>query len=587
LACLIAGRSEYRWLNAAGQYLPRNARPITQELPARPAAVMIYSEAGLCRTLCLDFDSGKVTAERLASDLLRIRAALVAAGVEFVEDSSVSGGHHLYVPLGEWWPRDRARSFVERLAVALPSLDPAPHRSVESGCIRVPGSPHKAGGFQELLTGLADAQRILSRKAPVVGLDAVLEAFTTSTAASPAPVLCAPRTVPEASSVAGQRASRASDLVELVETGAVPSRYASPSEARMAALCSLSSRGWTQEEVWEQACTGRFQGLGGLYAKYSPAQQAQIFSTEWAKAELFTTKSKEDRPRKGDGAKSDMNLATTSQRGASGWDEHGFLRQFRSVLDAYDVRLRSVLPARQVPGAALLLRAVVMFSHMLGSRDVAVGCRNLAVATGMSHQSVAKLLRVLSSMQGAPLALKHRGVGLEADTYTVVLDHALEPTAELRGLARGHIHALRPVFRVLGSICALVYEGIERRDTPTINELSAHTGFHRSTVRDALYELLRHGMIKRHLTGWRIDHTANLAALARDLGALQEFEAQVYRYRLERRIWREVVAAHLSANQHGPRMVTAAEMADPEADTYWLRPPDAARTGPELALQAA
>lgn len=587
LAHLIAGRGEYRWCNADGKYLPRNARPITSTLPARPAAVMIYDVHGHCKTLCLDFDAGKVGPQRLAGDLLRVRTALTNAGIEFVEDASVSGGHHIYVPLGMWWHQRQARSFVEHLAASLPSLDPSPHRSSESGCIRVPGSAHKAGGFQRLLTPLADAERILSSASSADRLKDVLEVFARPVLLPSELLGPSPRVGPStpsagrpSSSPRSKRVMR-SDLTELAESGVVPTRYASASEARMAVLCSLASAGWNAENVWTQARGGRFQGLGSLYAKYSPSQQQATFTREWSKAQLFTNEFQRKHAGQVHGAKSDMNQALTSQGGS--WDEHGFLRKFRSVLDLYDLRLRDAVPARQVPGAALLLRAMLMFAHMTGKRELAIGCRNLAVATGQSYQTVAKLLRVLSTMPEAPIALKHRGVGLEADTYVITLDTSLEPVAERRGLARGRIHALRPVFRVLGAICALIYEGIERLDTPSINELTYLTGFHRSTVRDALYELLCHGMIKRHITGWRIDHTANLGTIARDLGALEDFEAQVYRYRAERRIWREIVAQHhvLSNDQ---RHISEIDIHDPESDTFWIRPADAAHNTPELLI---
>lgn len=565
-------------MNAAGKYLPSSERPISAALPARPAAVMIYDTSGTCTTLCLDFDAAKAGPAALADDLVRVRAELASAGVAFVEDSSISGGHHLYVPLAERLHRDRARPFVERLAHSLKSLDPSPHRSIQSGCIRVPGSRHRRGGHQVLITALDDALSTFAQGALAEDLESLVGAFP-EVVASAAPAAEGP------TAFTGRAHTRSGDLRLLMSEGVVPARYSSPSEARMAALCSLASSGWGSADVSVEMASGQLQGLAKLYAKYTPQQQQLALAREWKRASDFVQKKPSDSPGRSHGAKSDMNPEFTSQRG--GWDEHGFIREVRSTLDVYDFRLRRDLPPRQVPGALLLLRALLVFAHMTSSREISVGCRSLALATGLSHQTVSRLLTILSQHEGTPIRRKYQGVGLEADTYTVVMDTSLQPIAARRGLARGNIHALRPVFRVLGPVSALVYEGIERSGAMNITELSHHTGFNRSTVRAAVYEMHAHAMIRQVEGTYRIDHCTSLTRLARELGGISDFEAQLSLYRAQRRLWRSVVSAYEQALHGGPRRVQAEEFLDVERDTYWVPPPDAARTQVELVLLAA
>jgi hypothetical protein len=569
-------------MNAAGNYLPSSEREITGVWPARPAAVRIYDEAGTCAALFLDFDSGKVSAEALGADLHRIRGALLVTGVRFFEDCSVSGGHHIYIPLARRVHYAAARAWVEHLGRCLPSLDPSPHRSIESGCIRVPGSRHRAGGHQELVTPLDQALASFAAPAQAAALEAVMEAF---------PVQQGGHTVlaTQQTDTAGRGSVRA-DLMALMLDGTVPARYASPSEGRMAVVCSLASSGWTSEDIYTEMTTGMFHGLNSLYSRYSPTQARTTFQREYTKATQFVTPQRPTRDDREDhGAICDMNQASTSQGGGSTrWDEHGFLRKHRATLDIYDQRLRASLPRRQVPGAQMLLRAFLAFGHMTESRDLAIGTRNLGLATGMTFQSVARLLHQMRAIPGSPIQRIYTGSGLEADTYRIVLDPDLEPVAARRGLPRGKVHALRPVFRALGTHAALIYEGLERLDFPNINDLSTYTGLHRGTVREALHTLLVYRMVRRTGAGtWRIDHTANLARLARELGALDGFERQLLLYREHRRLWREIVTAHLNAYIGGPRHLDETDLYDEEREMYWVPPPEADQLSVVTVSQAA
>ncbi|MGP9490140.1 hypothetical protein ACT3UD_16370 [Glutamicibacter sp. 287] len=124
-ASKIAGRANYRWMNAEGKYLPSNERFIGDLSPARPAAVMIYSADGRAQTICLDFDAKFPS---LHDDIAACQTWLDSFNVLYVVDQSISGGQHVYIPLSESMSCVDARYFVEHLATHWKSLDASPHR---------------------------------------------------------------------------------------------------------------------------------------------------------------------------------------------------------------------------------------------------------------------------------------------------------------------------------------------------------------------------------------------------------------------------------------------------------------------------
>ena len=181
LAPLIAGQATYRlgrWKNGRFQYpQPTTPLPITRTVPARPAAVMLHGIDGAVRTLCLDLDTSKARKTVVDDDAQRLGEILRAAGLAYVEDDSPSGGRHLYVPLQEPLTAAEARQLVEAFGCRAASLDPSPHQNIVHGCIRVPGSAHKAGGYQRLITPLTDAYGILTRRNPFSAVAALRKAL--------------------------------------------------------------------------------------------------------------------------------------------------------------------------------------------------------------------------------------------------------------------------------------------------------------------------------------------------------------------------------------------------------------------------
>nr|WP_246224139.1 hypothetical protein [Pseudarthrobacter psychrotolerans] len=548
---------------------------ITRALPERPAAVMLHGADGSVATLCLDLDTSKALQGVVDSDAARLRGTLMASGVIFVEDFSPSGGRHLYIPLQERLMAAEARELIEALALTAASLDPSPHQNITDGCIRVPGSAHKSGGHQTLITPLSQAYDILRRRNPGTAVDALRTAL--------APELARNRAlkVRQAKAVAGQRTTAAqplpltagseSALRRIARTGLYDTaRYKSPSEARMAVLDHFSACGWTMAQV-QNELTGQFPGLAALYG--STAKQNRLIKQEWAKAESWTQKTK-PRERRGKDAFINNTSPTFPTGGAitkpSPAALHQLVNDLENVLYAVlDHRLKD--RGREGLGLRFLIRALLAYMRKKETDLLDVGCRTLATAMGKHHVTVARLLPILVQASDGILTKVADARHKAADIYLIQLPEQYQQLARELTWRKGKIHSIRPVFRALGDASALVYEAIERgRHSPTSAELIRNTGISRSTVEKALTAMEGLGMIHRDGRHWKITATANLRSLAERLGVMEDYQAHISRNRRERAAWHAYLDRFLDVRMN------EVDLYDPEREELWIPPDDAA-----------
>lgn len=580
LAPLIAGRPVLRLQDRDGHYRPGSERPLTESLPERPAAGMILTTSGTVRTLCLDLDSnrGMSMLRRSRGEVLSL---LSQCGLEWVEDFSPSGGVHLYSPLQVSVSPARARSVIEALGRLAPSLDPSPHRNGQHGCIRLPGSSHRMGGRQLLMTSLQEARRILVQRNPEASFLHLETALTASSVTAPSP-----STLPSIPSpTPGSRAPRQRRISALSEAiavhGDVPSGYPSASEARMAALCSLTACGWTEDQVWFALRGPELPGLGLLYSKYGSQETIQSrFTIEWSKAQSYiagSSKTLPSRPSSTDVPKSDINgLNSQGGQGSPTAD----VRRIKVVLGILDARLAGT--GRASLGLRIMLRSLLTFATMTGSLEVAVGCRSHAVATGMHHGTAAKMLKELARIEGSCIRKVARGRGLEADRYVIDVDPGLQSHLDQRSGPRAMVHALRPAFRVLGAAAALVYEALEEGCSGSIRAISRAAGLGASTVHRELLLLATHGLAERTLGGWRLVRTRSLLRVAAELGMIDAVAAQLLRYQQDRARWKDFVAG----TRVSDRFLQEWELYDAELEEDGRTgdiPPDPGRPGSEIS----
>lgn len=582
LAPLIAGQSTYRtgrWIGSRFQYpRPTNPPEITRSLPKAPAAVMIHGSDGNVATLCLDLDTSKALKEVVDADAAKLRHLLQACGLAFVEDSSPSGGRHLYIPLAERMDAAEARELVEALALMAMSLDPSPHQNTTDGCIRVPGSVHKSGGHQTLITPLSKAYDIMRRRNPVAALLKLRAALAPELArkralnARAVKAVAAQRTgtLPHLSLTSGSEAP----LRRVARTGLYDTaRYKSPSEARMAVLGHFSACGWSLNQVANEL-HGQFPGLAALYG--TPERRARLLPYEWTKVQAFTFTQAPQRPRPRKHGEKSAHINNTSQTLTTGGAGklssaglHQLVNDLENILYAVlDHRLQA--KGRQGISLRLLIRGLLGYMRAKETDVLDVGCRTLAAAMGKHHVTIARLLPILVSASDGILTKIADARYKAADVYLIQLPEQYKQLARELTWRKGKIHAVRPVFRALSDATALVYEAIERsRHSPTTADLVRATGVSRNACSAALSEMETLGMIQRQGHTWRTT-TVNLRMIASRLGVMDDYLEQISRNRHDRAVWHAYLDRFLAPQ------VEENVVFDAERDEYWLPPDDAA-----------
>ena len=169
-------------------------RRLTDGAPGEgtPFALHLADESGKFRLLALDFDAHHAgsTADK---DLAACTAALTAAGIEhLVCSSGPGGGYHVWIRLSTAVSPQRLAPIFDAFCAVWPSLDRGPLSNSRTGCVRAPGSPHRAGGTSVPLTdphirpvSLRALRTVLTH---LTQLPPTSAATTSDTATAPVPV---------------------------------------------------------------------------------------------------------------------------------------------------------------------------------------------------------------------------------------------------------------------------------------------------------------------------------------------------------------------------------------------------------------
>lgn len=556
------------------EYRDRDERPLTATLPSAPAAVRVYGHDGACAALCFDLDASKGGAQAVARDAAGLERWLAECGARVVTDISPSGGRHVYVPLAERLDYTTARELVEALATHFPTLDPGPHRSLTTGCIRVPGSAHARGGHQALTMSLNAAYDVLRRRNGADVVQAMRVRLTREIAAwraaAQAPVL-SPTAADHATADLGVAAGRrgrgelSARLVRIAREGVYDTaRYATASEARQAVIAGAARAGWRLTDVAARLADGRWPGLAALYARYAPHQRHGALARDWRAADrlISGTANEPATDRRNDHVHRSNTSAQESQGGAStAFDEHAYIRTWRAAVRTYE---QHRLPGRAGYTLRFVLRALGEMAHRTGSRYLAVGTRSLAVACGVDHSTVSVALHALTAAGWCDRL--EAGRGEHADLYALTLPHDLQDTAGTLRWDAGKIHALRPAFRELGHVTALVFEAVETGRARSITALVTVTGISRRAVHEAVDILSAWALLERTSHGL-VARPEALSRVAEQLGALDAVTTQLRRYARQRAAWRAYLARHEPDAE--PRDID-------DVETWWWPPDDAA-----------
>lgn len=581
-AALVPLMSADRWmlvsLDGGKTYRRRGRRIIGPTPPRQPAAIPIYDGTGHTRLLVIDLDTKKTTTDQVLIDLKAACSLLRSAGGRMIVDRSPSGGHHVYLPLAEPLSLGEAGAFARAIAARLPSADPQPMLNAQTGVIRPPGSLYKGGkGHQQLITPLGIAYDILRCPAPPavlrelrVELAPELDALARDTEHSSLSDDLADAPWQPLPGGARQLTAR---YAHIAATGIYDAnRYASPSEARQAVLCSAVAAGLQLADVAKRIETGLWAGLNSFYQRYHRAHRRGALARDWREADRYVRKqrskgSNDSSVRHCDTRGQDTHAGAPPAAPATGYQQ---VRVWIAAVDQH-------APDHLTPDQHMLLRTLAEAGQKIGSTEVEFGVRSLSVAAGKkTHQALAKNLVALREHEDPFIELVEQHQGVVADRYRLRLPHRYaDLKLHNRPWRSGKIHGVRAPFRELGSIAALSYEALENAEHPRSARQIAET-LRRSpeAVNNALAALAAWDLAERCDRGWQLSPRADLAIVAEALGVLDEVHEQLHRIRAERRQWwdwlgvRRLHTSNTSAAHIGAR-VQQPSLDEPPPEPPW------------------
>jgi len=257
--------------------------------PDAPWAVYLTDQTGGFRLLAFDFDAAKGDP---AADAAVLCGWLEHAGLpHLLTRSGPFGGRHVWLALADAVDPGTVDTLARLVRARLTSLDIAPLANPVTGCVRPPGSPHRAGGSSTVLTGdlsaltaptvtAADVARLVEalaaghRPDPVAPLDPAAPLPTDRAARLYLPGVR--RQLPAGSVEALQVDAAAVDantVLRRVLVGAAAARW------RCADVASLVAHSPGLEHVRSQG-----QGPGVPRRVRSPGESRAVLARQWDRA---------------------------------------------------------------------------------------------------------------------------------------------------------------------------------------------------------------------------------------------------------------------------------------------------------------
>lgn len=543
-SALVPLMSADRWmlvsLDGGKTYRRRGRRLIRPTPPPQPAAIPLYDGTGRTRLLAIDLDTSKTNFDVVMRDLTAIENLFRHVGGRPIIDRSPSGGHHVYLPMAEPMPLGQAKALARAIANRWPSVDPTPMLNAQTGVIRPPGSLYKRGqGHQELVTPLAVAYDALRRPTPPNAIrlleyelreelmrlpDSHTPDGSLSDDFADAPWQPLPR---------GPR-SLTARYGQIAATGIYDTnRYASPSEARQAVLCSAVAAGMRLGDVASRMESGLWAGLNSFYQRYHQHNRRRALIRDWHEANRYVEKQRAHTLQQSPVQKCDTRGPNT-HRGAGTAHSYQEIRTWTAAVDDY-------APEHLTADQHMLLRALAEAAQKTGTTEIEFGVRSLSVAAGKrTHQALAKNLAQLRNAADPFIERIEEHQGVVADRYRLRLPQRYDEHTFRARRRRGVIHGLRAPFRELGAIAALTFEALEHATEPLTGRQLA-SKLHRSpgAVIAALETLAGWDLAERRDGRWKLSPRANLNQVAEALGVMEEVDAQLRRIRTERRQWWE------------------------------------------------
>ncbi|GAA2436752.1 hypothetical protein [Mycolicibacterium llatzerense] len=555
LAPLISapGRRTVRLYNADTDSFSDTGR-LSARLPSRPAAAYLFTNQARTLVLALDFDNKRAGSEAADADMATAAEWLTRCGGVVVTDRS-PGGRHLLCPLaiGTTASAAEINHLTRLLAARLPSLDITPNTNPRSGCLSVPGTPAKTGGYRQLDGPLAAAiEAFTTRSAPQL-LPRLYELLGAVKSRTPGPTIKAPhaggREVTTYCVGDGEHRTLAPayvrtdpydpDITAYAQHGHMPAgqrQWDSTSEARMAVVVAAIARGHSQTTLAALIAPGGpwETGLGTAYSRYKHGRDNAL-ARDFTKALtwLCTNVLKHRHAQH----KKKYTQGGTEVLGPLG--PPALRRWLAHAMAWADVEYRGKRSRWTVHAVlqTLAWHAYTSGEQINGSWLVSVGGRNLSLATGLlSEDAVWRVLRDLRDRVGSPLILTRPHVGTEADTYALTTPHGI--TLDDAWADRVRIEPVHDAWSIAGHARRRIYELVAHYGLTRRADIYAAAAVSATAGDEAMTALQIVGLITRTGHGTVAAGPTTLDALAAAHDTQTTRDDRIARYRDERAQWR-------------------------------------------------
>ena len=513
-----------------GNTYPKSTETTTPTtLPAAPTASRIYIQTptGEWATHCIVFDLDAKkhhTPEDVTNDAHKLTTALATAGIETITDTSPTGGRHVYIPSHHRIPGPLAQDLVDRLKahLNLTTCDITPMRGYRSGIIRTPGSPHKNGGHQTLITPLSEAHRILEQGNRTINFAHYACTLPVAIKNNPIdPTIYEPNTdtSPAAALQHGWDTYARTGRYTHLKT-AKGHRYPSASEARLGFLAYLYRTGYDYPTLHKHIQNNTWPALTDAYTKYSPEERTRLITREWA---LATTEHSTRRARTPKTPANPIHylLRTTTAPWATKAsnsrkrDRQTAIRQWATLTETHGTALYGGSEAAL--SLRLVLKALATQAYRAGSTVFTCSYRTIRLYTGLSLGTIRNVLTRLLNEETPLLKLAYQGSMNRPNTYRLLIPdtHAqLATTSYIKGI----ISPLPQAFYALDKAAWFIFNTFTRRNKHTLAELACITGISARRVARVARVLVAEGFlaetVKAGAKAWRMDRWCDLEELA-------------------------------------------------------------------------
>lgn len=548
------GRTQMRiWNSGTGKF--SGTAKLTGILPTTPAAPYIYTN-GRTTVIPLDFDSKLASAEQVDADAALARTWIEQCGGAVVGDHNpTNGGRHLWALLahGTTASFEEVNHLVRLLGARLRTLDITPVTNPSQGCLTVPGSPCKDGGFRQLDGSIEDAIEVCATRSDPALLPRL---YVLLGAIKPSPAqLAAAATLHVEGSAADFTIGEDEDLTltpqyltyepypAAVEAFALngdfpPDRpWASRSHARQAVITAAIWRGHSLATIATQMAPGGpwHDGLGAAYRidpNGRPRRYERLLARDFRRALDWLT------------ATHLLGRRQRHKRKNTQGGQTGFLgpQQHRAWLanaiawadqEYAGKRHRHTLHA---VFQSLAAHAVLDGEIINGTPVVGVGGRHLSLGTGLlSDDAVWKALAEVREMDGSPIMLTRQYQQKEADYYALTMQNIV--AADPIHAERVRVEPVHTAWLAVGHHRRRIYELVAYFGLCAVEDVFAAAKVSASTGKAVLADLIELDLLKRAGEGVLERGSRTLDDIAAEQDTDDELTARVAIYRAERQVW--------------------------------------------------